>query len=44
MFFCLYEKMFMSEDNVRKLAETLEAMQGKDIWDEGDLKRYLIKI
>ena len=44
LFFCMYEKLFMSAENAKSLADFLNAMPGKDIWDEGDLKRYLIKI
>lgn len=44
LFFCMYEKLFMSADNAKSLAEFLNKMPGKDIWDESDLKRYLIKI
>ena len=44
LFFCMYEKLFMSAENAERLIETLNDMKGKDIWDEGDLKRYLIKI
>lgn len=44
LFFCMYEKLFMSAENAERLIETLNDMKGKDIWDESDLKRYLIKI
>lgn len=44
LFFCIYEKMFQSAENAEKIVEVLNGMTGKDIWDEGDLKRYLIKI
>lgn len=44
LFFCMFEKLYESNENVEKLVEALNGMKGKEIWDEGDLKRYLIKI
>lgn len=44
LFFCMHEKMYMSNNNVEVMVEALEAMQGREVWKDGDLKRYLIKI
>lgn len=44
LFFAIHEKLYMSQENVETLVECLNGMTGKDIWDEGELKRYLIKI
>ena len=44
LFFAIYDKMYMSNKNVEKLVEVMNKMDGRDILEERDLKRYLIKI
>ena len=44
LFFCMFEKLLMSPENAAKLIASMNDLPGQDIWDEGDLKRYLIKI
>ena len=44
MMFVICEKLYMSEQNAERFIDFLNSMEGKDIWEEKDLKRYLIKI
>lgn len=43
MFFCIYEKL-RNPENIKKFVSVLNEMEGEHIWEEKDLKRYLIKI
>ena len=43
IFFGIFEKL-VSEENIEKFIEFMNTLEGKDIWEESDLKRYLIKI
>lgn len=44
LFFAIYDKMYMSNKNVEDLVEVMNGMSGRDVLEESDLKRYLIKI
>ena len=44
LFFCMFEKLYNSPENAKRLIDFMNSMKGEDIYNESDLKRYLIKI
>lgn len=44
LFFCMFEKLYESPENAKLLIDFMNNMKGTDIYNESDLRRYLIKI
>ena len=44
LFFCMFEKLYNSPENAKRLIDFMNSMKGEDIYNESDLRRYLIKI
>ena len=44
LFFCMFEKLYKSPENAKLLIDFMNNMEGEDIYNESDLRRYLIRI